>query len=229
MQWEWTFEVGNSWGLCGPQILEGPWELRILFTCMIQLSGARTWVASCEDSQVDITMVTVCYCWRTAAAWCLIYRKFFLYVECFCEIFLYQTSPSPLPYIFIGMLFLLSNLTLPCHSSSFLSFVSFCLTLFAFGPLQLPTHSLGSPQLLQNWINHGSQELSSVCYSTLLVLLPFSLFSLLFCSYFFLVFNLLFFFHLNRRALKYLKVEPLATNLKFLVNKCWICVIIIDG
>lgn len=100
----------------------------------------------------------------------------------------------PLPYIFIGMLFLLSNLTLPCHSSSFLSFVSFCLTLFAFGPLQLPTHSLGSPQLLQNWINHGAQELSSVCYSTLLVLLPFSLFSLLFCSYFFLVFNLLFFF-----------------------------------
>lgn len=127
------------------------------------------------------------------------------------------------------------NLTLPCHSSSFLSFVSFCLTLFAFGPLQLPTHSLGSPQLLQNWINRGSQELSSVCYSTLLVLLFFFDVALFYYFHFysflspprFLIFSFLFFSIWC--ALKYPKVEPLATNLKFLINKCWIYVIIIDG
>lgn len=138
-----------------------------------------------------LLLLTDCCCLMSDLSEIFLIRRMLLWN------FFISNLPPPLPYIFIGMLFLLSNLTLPCHSSSFLSFVSFCLTLFAFGPLQLPTHSLGSPQLLQNWINHGAQELSSVCYSTLLVLLPFSLFSLLFCSYFFLVFNLLFFFSIS--------------------------------
>lgn len=169
-------------------------------------------------------------------------EKIFLCTDCFVNFFFISKPPLCL-YIFIGMLFLLLNLTLPCHSSSFLSFVSFCLTLFAFGPLQLPTHSLGSPQLLQNWINRGSQVLfrlsviqrffffflSTTSLPPSLLFYYFHYYSSAFPSWF-LIF-LVFFFLLAsidvpwsiQRSSCWWRTET------FFVNKCWIYVIIVDG